>query len=1002
MKKRKVLYGLTALLLLGTPLATLASCGSDEPVTPTPPPVIGPSTPTDGIVNFDVALSLNEDNRAIKIGETINIICSNAVDNKGTVVFPEYSYSTNDKEIVSVSNNGTVKGLKEGTATISITCRGAASSLTPKTVTITVGNQADIATGGFSFVSSENPYKDKLDILGKLEKYAVEEHLTGITLFQNGGYVMYNDRIEKPTNNYITGYGYGILSEGKITKPMANESNEKWKNYYHSFGGPNNKQKFNYLDDTGSESADLYGYISSTYYSTKMNATKNGYEWFPLLAKDAKEAGASTEEVGNFDTKKPIPLNFNKGTGLATKYKVYLKTGKDGVKYSTLSNWDKVKGFNGREVQLEDYVTPFKLLLNQKMDLARSTDYISDTSNGTLRGAKAFYGACSTADIEDENLYGKNGLFYKLVGIEPNEKEGSITFTFNNPISPFEAMTNLSSSINSPIPVEFLKAIAPNTKTKSDTFKSAMNEAYGTTINRTELGPKDTTLSCGPYVVEETSDLANVFKRNDSYIERKDGRYEIEGVKMSYYQGAAQDKNFTFNKFIKDGVLDAVSIPKDYMKDFKDDKRTTTTEGDSTFKLNLNTYTQKEWNEAFKDNGGLTYDCEPLMSNDNFIDALSFALDRETFATSRGSVPSQSYFAPAYLWDPENGKPYDDTPQHKAVIAEYSPSTFGYNKTIAINLMDKAIEEEINKGNYESWTSTAHIDINWMNPTDTDEYGEEIKSYFDSAFAETKAAKKGFKLEIENHNGSTDYQHVYDLMKKGTFDIAFGSVSGMQLDPLGFFEVIKSNNVTGFTTNWGTDTSKISETNPIIYKGKKWSFDGLWDAANKGAIINSDGTVAKDPAKLVANKVAPGDSNVTIGGKPVDVKELAVNITVSAATSFRMFASQDEQQRKEEFVTLVVNYKEGKVPKSAALNLYYGQGLFDIYDPEDVNEIKDGDATLVVRIPKVLNSESTFGQIGQTINYSDIESARLYATCYMVINDVPTTTSLECEIKLKN
>ena len=114
-----------------------------------------------------------------------------------------------------------------------------------------------------------------------------------------------------------------------------------------------------------------------------------------------------------------------------------------------------------------------------------------------------------------------------------------------------------------------------------------------------------------------------------------------------------------------------------------------------------------------------------------------------------------------------------------------------------------------------------------------------------------------------------------------------------------------------------------------------------------------------------------------------------------------MFASQDEQQRKEEFVTLVVNYKEGKVPKSAALNLYYGQGLFDI-DPEDVNEIKDGDATLVVRIPKVLNSESTFGQIGQTINYSDIESARLYATCYMVINDVPTTTSLECEIKLKN
>ena len=40
-------------------------------------------------------------------------------------------------------------------------------------------------------------------------------------------------------------------------------------------------------------------------------------------------------------------------------------------------------------------------------------------------------------------------------------------------------------------------------------------------------------------------------------------------------------------------------------------------------------------------------------------------------------------------------------------------------------------------------------------------------------------------------------------------------------------------------------------------------------------------------------------------------------------------------------------------------------------------------------------------QIGGTINYSQIESATVYVNCYMVINNVPTTTSVSCNLKLK-
>ena len=123
---------------------------------------------------------------------------------------------------------------------------------------------------------------------------------------------MYSSRIQKPTNNYITGYGLGVLSEGSITAPMESESNPNWQMYYHTFGGANNKQNFNYLDDTGSESASLFGYISSTYYGQKMNASKNGYDWYPVLALE-------NPETGDF---KPQALNTNPAPGLATKYKV--------------------------------------------------------------------------------------------------------------------------------------------------------------------------------------------------------------------------------------------------------------------------------------------------------------------------------------------------------------------------------------------------------------------------------------------------------------------------------------------------------------------------------------------------------------------------------------------------------------------------------------------------------------------------------------------------------
>jgi hypothetical protein len=62
-------------------------------------------------------------------------------------------------------------------------------------------------------------YDERTVILGILEKYAVDNFLTGLAIYGNGGYVMYNERVNPGTgdwSNYIPGYGFGVLAEGDL------------------------------------------------------------------------------------------------------------------------------------------------------------------------------------------------------------------------------------------------------------------------------------------------------------------------------------------------------------------------------------------------------------------------------------------------------------------------------------------------------------------------------------------------------------------------------------------------------------------------------------------------------------------------------------------------------------------------------------------------------------------------------------------------------------------
>ena len=85
-------------------------------------------------------------------------------------------------------------------------------SSSPGDVSSGGSDSVPVAVGAYEFVDSS--YDERREILGKLEKYAVDHSLTGLPLYEDSGYSLYNPRVVKGTDTYIPGYGFSILRDG--------------------------------------------------------------------------------------------------------------------------------------------------------------------------------------------------------------------------------------------------------------------------------------------------------------------------------------------------------------------------------------------------------------------------------------------------------------------------------------------------------------------------------------------------------------------------------------------------------------------------------------------------------------------------------------------------------------------------------------------------------------------------------------------------------------------
>jgi ABC-type transport system substrate-binding protein len=666
------------------------------------------------------------------------------------------------------------------------------------------------ADGLYTFKKESNA--EKTNILGILEQFAVSKGITGISLYENGRYQMYNPRVTLGTENYIVGYGFGVLAEGSINSDLEAEPNEAWKRYYHTFESED-PGTLNELNDQRASVGDLYDYTAATFVTKFMNATKDGYDWVPELAKD-----------------KPQPVNDDDGDGLCTTWRMEVKTGADGLKYKTGSEMANRKAFDGREVALEDYEYAFKLLLTQSNQLYRGSELANTANSSAIAGAKDYYDA--TADGYKEELW-------KNVGIKTYVEDGKNYFevTFAGLQDQFYAMYYISSSLYMPIPEDFIKLVT-------------VKKYLGFSEDGKET-PVDNALTVGPYYLERyDSDQQIVFKKNPYYI-FADTKYAVEGIYVKIFTAINTDKNAAIKEFLADH-FDAAGVTQDYLDEYKNDPRTRKTTGTSNFKLNANACDEETWEYLFGENGVVKqtpkaeyWTLKPCIGNAHFRKALSLAINRKQFAEARGSIASVDYFSSNYMSDPENGISYATTDAHKKAVANLLQDTdgAGYSLELAREYFRMALTELEKAGAYKPGTkenpTEIQFEIAWMYPSDEEDFHKEIKNYIETAFNDDSVCGGVYKLTVNFWVGNQWSDVYYNKLMVGQFDLGFGSISGNELDPLGFLNVLSSDQLISgsFTLNWGTDTND-PDVYPLVYDGKRWSFDALYNAANVQAIVS--------------------------------------------------------------------------------------------------------------------------------------------------------------------
>lgn len=629
------------------------------------------------------------------------------------------------------------------------------------------------------------------------EKYLFDV-MAGVPLYDNAGYVLYNERLQFPLDEYlpVIGFGPSTMSADDAGIEIEEGLPGKAGEYTYRVAVPSNPTSYNQYITQDSVSSDILELAIASPYNFEPNAELTGYVLSPnVAADDPQPVGGRTTDTGR-------QVSRTWRMSLREDLEWYYNPATD------------TSGFpaDHKEISAEDFIETWEIALTNKWFRAVSGggDFVS--SSTAVVGAGDF----------------SNGLVpFSQVGLKAID-DYTIEFQFIDEQSEWNVKYWLSSFTLMPINVDLYESLG------------GADGTYG--IDEASIA-----YNGSMYVDFYEPDKTVRLKANPTYWDAEEVFY------TGYNFQVIEDSDIAFQEFLE-GRLESRGVPSSRYEEFKNDPRIRLVPGAVVFRLGLNgtgsrAAQQQQWDVIGNGEIDPNANPEPIMASVDFRKALYFAIDREYLAYDvvKTVTPGSYFFTPAYVVEPEDGIAFRNTPQGPTVNAEYSPSTFGFNPDAAAALFDQALAPLVANGTYQEGDVIELLLVRQAGS----QTGALVVEYLETTFEETFVSERyGITVDIIPEDASFP-NNYFDYILPGVSDMGVGGISGGTLDAAGFLDQFRYDNKGGFVLSWGMDTREANIPVRYNFLGEEryemWSFDAIQAALN-GEVYLLNGAEANFPA----------------------------------------------------------------------------------------------------------------------------------------------------------
>ncbi len=612
-------------------------------------------------------------------------------------------------------------------------------------------------------------------LMAEAEDYLLHNQYAGVPLIANAGFALYSNRLELPVQQYVPEMGYGT----SIATMSADDSKVLMED-----GKPGKEGEYTFRYSIGQNPGSWNQWTYDDSQSSDLMVDYYG----SLYTTEFNEDKTKYEVVPCLASEDPIPMDATTLESGKTVAKTWQIKVREGLEWEFNPNTD-ISMVTDTTINAVDFYETYKLALEQKLFRAiAGGGSFCDEGNAILNAQKF---------VDGEATWEEVGI--KLID------DNTLQFEFEDSQSEWNLKYMFSSFTLTPVQMELYEALG---------------DKYGT--------DEKTIAYHGIYYVDYfESDKIIRMKKNEKYHD----------ADKFFYTGKTStiisDVEMAFQEFVA-GKLDATSLPATHYEEYKSHPGIKNIPGSTVFRMMINgAGTVEKQKELFPDS---QWEPEPILGNQDFKMAMFHAMDRKKLATEvmKTSQPMMYLFSDAYVVEAEDGEVYRQSKEGQAVGADLSPSTFGYNLEAAKAYYEKALDTLVADGVYKSG-DVINIEFNIFSGSETQALmGAYVKDAMEAAF---NSEKHNIKVTVDYI--PKDFPGIYnDHMQIAEFDTSIGGISGSTLDAASFLDTYSSDNRSGFSLNWGIDTS-VPEIDVVYqnydgeYVKETWSYDALITALNK-------------------------------------------------------------------------------------------------------------------------------------------------------------------------